>query len=188
MNYPIITVAGLVLIATSQLLMSFGFDFLMAQRPIDYAHWALLLGAIFMLSLWRSLPKNMTKTVGLMLMTLGVGGIIGMCTLDFILWASHGDPDVKREIFAIISNQPPIKYPFLLIGPTLFYAGICIATYGLFSRFKWQVLVINLGTPLIGLGHLVLNNQVVPVIGAILLLVGMFFVLDFGRKTDLKYV
>ncbi len=168
---------GLILIFISQLLMSFGYEFLMSQQPIDYAHWALLTGSIFMLGLWFNLTKNFSKDIGLTLMTIGVGGIVGMCTLDFILWASHSNPEVKRELFEIIANSPSIKYPFLIIGPTLFYAGICISTYGLFAKFKWQVITVNIGALMIGLGHMVLNNQIVPVIGAILLFIGLFSII-----------
>jgi hypothetical protein len=168
---------GLILIIVSQLLMSFGYEFLMSQQPIDYAHWALLIGAVLMFGLWFNLPVNFSKNVGLTLMTFGIGGMAGMCTLDFILWASHSNPEIKNDLFGIISNSPSIKYPFLIIGPTLFYTGICISTYGLFARLKWQVIIVNIGALMIGFGHMILNNQIVPVIGAILLFIGLFSII-----------
>lgn len=176
-----IIVAGLVLIFVSQLLMSFGYDFLMAQRPVDYAHWALLTGAILMFGLWFHLPGNFSRNIGLTLMTVGIGGIVGMCTLDIILWASNSNPELKRELFGIISSSPSIEYPFLIVGPTLFYAGICISTYGLFRKYGWQVIIVNVGALMIGLGHMILNNQIVPVIGAILLFAGLLSIL--GRHS-----
>lgn len=166
-------VIGLALIVLSQLLMSFGYDFLMAQRPIDYAHWALLLGSILMFGLWFHLPSNFSKNIGLTLMSIGIGGIVGMCVLDFLLWASHGNAEIKGELFNVISSSPSIKYPFLIVGPTLFYTGICVSTYGLFIRAKWQVVTVNIGALMVGLGHMVLNNQIIPVIGAALLAVGL---------------
>ncbi len=172
-----IVVIGLVLIVISQLLMSFGYDFLMSQKPIDYAHWSLLMGALLMFGLWFSLPQNFSKNIGLILMTIGIGGIVGMSTLDFILWAAHDSPDVKRELFEIISRTPSLEYPFLIIGPTLFYTGICIATYGLFVKMKWQVIVVNIGALMIGLGHMIFNNQVIPLIGSIMLLVGLISII-----------
>lgn len=164
---------GLILIMVSQLLMSFGYEFLMSQKPIDYAHWSLLAGSIFLFGLWFNLPESFSKIIGLTLMTTGIGGIVGMCTLDLILWASHSNPEIKSKLFEIISNTPSIKYPFLIIGPTIFYAGICISTYGLFIKFKWQVIMVNIGALMIGLGHMILNNQMVPVVGAILLFIGL---------------
>ncbi len=172
-----IVVIALVLIVISQLLMSFGYDFLMSQKPIDYAHWSLLMGALFMFGLWFSLPKNFSKNIGLALMTIGIGGVVGMSTLDFILWAAHDSPDAKRELFEIISNTPSLKYPFLLVGPALFYTGICISTYGLLIRMKWQVIVVNIGALMIGLGHMIFNNQLIPVLGSILLLIGLISII-----------
>jgi len=48
MNENTLTIVGLILLAISQILLSFGYDFLMAQRPIDFAHWAMLLGAVLL--------------------------------------------------------------------------------------------------------------------------------------------
>ena len=91
-----LTIIGLILIIISQLLMAFGYQFLMAQRPIDYAHWTLLLGAVLLFSMWFSLPENSTKNIGLAIMTLGIGGVVGMCTLDFILWVALGKSNLIR--------------------------------------------------------------------------------------------
>ncbi|MGD1891380.1 MAG: hypothetical protein ACFB15_12410 [Cyclobacteriaceae bacterium] len=186
MNSKGLIAIGLILIIISQLLMSFGYEFLMSQQPIDYAHWALLIGAIFMFGLWFNLPINFSKNVGLTLMNIGIGGIVGMCTLDFMLWASHSNPEIKRKIFEIISNSPSIEYPFLIIGPTLFYAGISISTYGLFANFKWQVIIVNIGALMIGLGHIILNNQIVPVIGAILLFIGLLSIIRISLPETIE--
>ncbi|MEL7120580.1 MAG: hypothetical protein AAFO07_14100 [Bacteroidota bacterium] len=179
-------IIGLLLIFVSQLLLSFGYDFLMAQRPVDFAHWSLFLGAILLFGLWFTLPDNFFKGIGLSMMTLGIGGITGMCTIDFILWAAHSNPEVKKELFFIISNEPSIMYAFLVIGPTLFYMGLGISTYGLFSRFKWQVIAVNIGVGMIGLGHMILNNRIVPVVGAVLLMVSLLSIIGFplSDKTE----
>ena len=171
-------IIGLVLIFISQLLMSFGYNFLMSQRPIDFSHWALLIGALLQFGLWFNLPDNFFKSIGLSIMTFGIGGIVGMCTIDLVLWAAHSNPDVKQELFNIISNTPSIFYSFLVIGPTLFYMGLGISTYGLFSRYKWQVIALNLGALMIGLGHMILNNRIIPVLGAVLLLVSIFSIIQ----------
>ena len=182
MKARISIIIGLMLIALSQLFMSFGYEFLMAQRPIDYAHWFLLLGAILLFALWFELPENGTKLIGLSIMTLGIAGIVGMCTIDFFLWAADGNGELKKGLFDIISNTPSIKYPFLIVGPSLFYTGICIATYGLFLKFKWQVLVVNVGALFIGLGHMIFHNRVIPVVGAVMLFVGLVSTLTNSHK------
>ena len=80
---------GLALLILSQLLLSFGYDFLMSQRPIDFAHWAMLFASLMLFGLWFTLPNSLTKRTGLIIMTIGIGGIIGMCCIDFILWAAN---------------------------------------------------------------------------------------------------
>ena len=175
---------GLFLIIISQLLMSFGYEFLMSQEPFDFAHWALFVGAILLFGLWFQLPENSTKNLGLTIMSFGIGGIAGMCALDFVLWASAANPEIKQGMMEIISTSPSINYPFLIIGPALFYTGICIATYGLFKKFKWQVLVLNGGALMIGLGHMVFENRIIPVIGSILLLLGLLSILRSANDPE----
>lgn len=177
-----LVVIGLLLIAVSQALMSFGYEFLMSQKPIDFAHWALLIGAICLSALWVEMPASFSKKIGLVLMTFGIGGLVGMCVLDFILWAADGQAELKQEIFALIFETASIKYPFLMIGPSLFYGGICVASYGLFKRFTWQVVCLNAGALMIGLGHLILNNQAVPVMGSVLLFIGLISILGVFEK------
>lgn len=174
---------GLGLLLLSQLLLSFGYDFLMSQEPIDFAHWAMFFASLILFGLWFTLPNNLTKRIGLLIMTIGVGGIIGMCCIDFILWAANDDTELKDQIFQLISDNDSIKIPFLILGPTLFYMGIGISTYGLFKKYTWQVLILNTGLLMIGLGHMIFQNRIIPVIGAILLFFGLMSILINGKNT-----
>ena len=185
-NTPQIVViaTGLVLLFISQLLLSFGYDFLMSQKPIDFAHWAMLLASLLLFGLWFVVPDNRTKTIGLLLMTIGIAGMIGMCCIDFFLWASNDNQELKGEIFNLISTNKSIKFPFLIIGPTLFYMGIGISTYGLFPKYKWQVLTLNVGLLFIGLGHMIFQNRIIPVIGSVLLIIGLMSIILNYHKAD----
>jgi len=182
MNAKTISYFGLLLIAISHLLLAFGYDFLMSQRPIDFAHWAMLLGAIFLFSLWFSLPESITKKFGLGMMSLGIAGIAGMCMIDFLLWSMGDDGQSKETLFNYVSNTPSIQVPFMVLGPALFYAGICVATYGLFKAYKWQVALLNVGGMMIGLGHMLFHNGWVAAIGGFLFLIGMGALLN--RSVD----
>ncbi len=179
-----ITAIGLFLLCLSQLFLSFGYDFLMSQKPIDFAHWFMLLASLLLFVLWFSLPRNPTKIIGLCLMTIGIGGMVGMCCIDFILWSANDSPEIKQQIFQLISENPSINIPFLILGPTLFYMGIGIATYGLFLEYKWQVVLLNIGLLLIGLGHMIFDNRVIPVIGSIILLIGLLSILLRNHKIE----
>lgn len=168
---------GLVLLILSQLLLSFGYDFLMSQRPIDFAHWAMFFASLMLFGLWFTLPNSLTKRTGLIIMTIGIGGITGMCCIDFILWAANDNAELKNQIFQLISENASIRLPFLVLGPTLFYMGIGIATYGLIKKHTWQVIILNIGLLMIGLGHMIFQNRTIPVIGAIILFFGLMSIL-----------
>ncbi len=183
MNARFLVAGGLILLILSQVLLAQGYDFLMAQKPIDFAHWAMLIASVLLFALWFSLPANFTKKAGLLIMSLGIAGIAGMCVIDFILWSLHGQPDLKHQIFTHITSTPSLRLPFLIIGPALFYSGICIATYGLIQRYTWQVVTLNIGGLMIGLGHMIMQNALIPAIGAILLTGGMLAIL-FNKKTQ----
>ncbi|MEL6123161.1 MAG: hypothetical protein AAFR14_05525 [Bacteroidota bacterium] len=178
-----IVVIGGIFIFISQVLMSFGYDFLMAQRPIDYAHWSLLIGAVLMFGLWFSLPESVTKSFGLSLMSIGIAGVAGMCVIDFMLWAAHDNQELKNSLFQLISSTPAIHYPFLVIGSVLFYSGISISTLGLYRQSLVAVLLVNLGTALIGLGFMVLRNPILPAIGGFLLFLGLVSLLKLPAHT-----
>jgi len=173
---------GLGLLILSQLLLSFGYDFLMSQKPIDFAHWAMFFASLMLFGLWFTLPHNLTKRAGLLIMTIGIGGIIGMCCIDFILWAANDNTELKDQIFQLISENDSIKIPFLTLGPTLFYMGMGISTYGLLKKYTWQVVILNIGLLNIGLGHMIFQNRIIPVIGAILLFFGLMSILINGKN------
>ena len=178
---------GLALLILSQLLLSFGYDFLMSQRPIDFAHWAMFFASLMLFGLWFTLPNSLTKRTGLIIMTIGIGGIIGMCCIDFILWAANDNTELKDQIFQLISENVSIRIPFLILGPTLFYMGMGIATYGLIKKHTWQVVILNTGLLMIGLGHMIFQNRTIPVIGAIILFFGLMSILINGKAKKTKH-
>lgn len=179
---------GLILLILSQLLLSFGYEFLMSQKPIDFAHWSMIFSSLLMFGLWFTLPHNLTKRAGLLMMTLGIGGIIGMCCIDFILWAANSNSQLKDQIFQLIYENNSIRIPFLVFGPSLFYMGIAISTYGLFKKHTWQVIILNIGLLMIGLGHLIFENRIIPIVGSVLLFFGLISILTTtikeSKKTD----
>jgi len=184
MNAKTGTYVGLVFLAVSHIMLAFGHDFLMAQKPVDFAHWFMLLGALLLFSLWFTMPNSATKKIGLALMSLGIVGIAGMCMIDFLLWSMGNDSESKSSLFQYISNTPSIQIPFMILGPALFYTGMCIATYALFFKYKWQVIMLNIGAMLIGLDHMILHKGLYAAIGGILLLVGLGAVVKQGADVD----
>ncbi len=176
-------VLALALIFIGNLLLAFGHEFLMAQRPIDFAHWSLLLGACLSFSLWFCLPANVTKRIGLSIMTLGIPAMIGMCVIDFLLWSMGDDLEAKQSLFGYIDSSPMIRLPFLMVGPAMFYVGLAVSTYGLIKTYPWQVILLNVGALLIGLGLQFLRNGAVAAAGGLLLLIGFWALLYRSQST-----
>ena len=79
----------------THLLLLFGYEFLMSQKPIDYAHWSMFFASLMFFGLWFTLPDSLTIRIGLLTMKIGIGGIMGMYCIDFILWAADGNTELK---------------------------------------------------------------------------------------------
>ena len=54
-----------------QILLTLGNDVLYAFRPIDYAHWSILLGAAFMLPKIMNFPNKLITYIGLPIAVIG---------------------------------------------------------------------------------------------------------------------
>ena len=110
-----------------------------------------------------------------------------MCCIDSILCAANDNTELKDQIFQLISENVSIRIPFLILGPTLFYMGMGIATYGLIKKHTWQVVILNTGLLMIGLGHMIFQNRTIPVIGAIILFFGLMSILINGKAKKTKH-
>jgi len=185
MKSSIVTGIGCIFLVASMAILSLGEDVQLNQKPVDFAHWFMLFAAVYMASLWFSLPDNLTKNIGLSAMTLGIAFIAGMCVIDFLIWAAHGNEEQTNALMSLVFGTPSIRIPFLMVGPSLFYIGLGVATYGLFKKFMWQVIAINIGTLFIGLGFMLFRNAMIPLIGSIILSIGIYFIIYPMRKKEL---
>ncbi len=132
-----------------QLLLSFGRDFIDAQRPVDWAHLLMLAGAIGGLIGAARLPLGRLGSVGWVLTTLGALAFSGMVAIDLMLWATPTQT-VVDEALQIALDSPLVAVPFLWVGPSLFFIGLTLlAAEWVIRRSRIAVLVI-LG--LLGIG------------------------------------
>ncbi len=111
MNYKVLGVIGLVFLILSRFMFTQGFDFLQAQRPLDFAHWFMLLGALLMIPLNSMFPKSVLHTLFTPLVYLGVAAHMGMCTIDFVVWSYGEDMEAKKAFISHLIATPALTIP-----------------------------------------------------------------------------
>lgn len=138
---------GLAFFLIGQIILTQGNDYVYSQEPIDFAHWFLLVGAVFMIPQVLSFPKNIYRYIGTPLTLVGIVCIIGMCVLDFIWW-SFPDEESRVEFTNHISQVPSIWKTFITIGPSskIFNLGLLILSLNYFKKEKLGVALIFIAT------------------------------------------
>lgn len=122
---------GLLLYTLGQFLIFVVFhQALHTQSPIDFAHWALFIGVLFLIPQIGCFLKTKVGWLGVPVLTLGIGLIIGMCVIDFIFW-SMGTGKQVGQFASHVSNVQSIWFPFMTISGKIFTFGLiaCGLTY-----------------------------------------------------------
>ena len=151
MNYKILFILGALFETAGQVLLAQGNDWVYAQRPIDFAHWFLLLGVVFMMPQIVSFPNKIFSYIGTPIAMIGVVSIIGMCVLDFIWW-SQPTQEIRNEFAGHLSQFPSIWKPFITTGPNFLNVGILLLSFNYFKQNKLGVLLIIIATLILFLG------------------------------------
>jgi hypothetical protein len=144
--------AGVGMLTVGQALIAQGPAFVMAQRPIDWAHWCLLLGALTLT--WRvtEIPLGRAGRVGRLLTVAGAAAFVGMSVIDFILWTLPSEG--ARQAFARqVLQAPAISLPFLTVGPALLFVGLGILALEWARLMRWQAVLVLIGIGLVGVGQ-----------------------------------
>ena len=151
MNYKTLFIIGLLFEAIGQLLLAQGNEFVYALKPIDFAHWSLLLGVVFMIPQVVSFPNKFFSYAGAPIAIIGIVCMIGMCVLDFIWW-SFPNQEMRIEFSNHISKFPSIWKPFITTGTSFLNVGLFILSFLYFKQSKLGVLLIILATLLVFFG------------------------------------
>lgn len=112
----VLFIAGLAIYTAGQVLINLGQPFVEAQRPVDFAHWGLLVGVVLLLPFAGRLPRRNIHLVTLPLLLAGVAFTIGMCVLDFVFWALPNG-EMESEVARRLIDTPSIWGPFITFGP-----------------------------------------------------------------------
>ncbi|MEQ9229094.1 MAG: hypothetical protein RIF46_00315 [Cyclobacteriaceae bacterium] len=145
MLYRILFLIGLAFEVFGQVLLAQGNDFVYALRPIDFAHWSLLVGVVLMMPQVVSFPKKIYSLIGTPTAIIGIVCIIGMCVLDFIWW-SMPDQQTRNEFATHLSQVPSIWTPFITDGPRFLTIGLSILSLNYFREHKLGVAIVIIST------------------------------------------
>lgn len=179
-----ICLIGLSFFIVSYILFSQGSKLAYFQKPIDFAHWFNLIGAVLLLSFNKVFPKNNLNTLASFLTALGVIAHIGLCTIDFIMWSFGNDDSARMQLSEHISNTPSILYPFIIVGPSLLFIGLAVHASNFIKTHTLQALMVILGAPAVGFSFFIMKDGVCMVLSCLLFSLGLALLLY--RKEKLK--
>lgn len=152
--FKVLFILGLLLEATGQILLSKGNDFVYALKPIDFAHWSLLVGVVLMTPQISNFPNKIYTYVGIPIAMIGVVCMIGICVLDFIWW-SYPTQESRLEFSGHISKVPSIWTPFITTGTAFLNVGLLILSLNYFKKSKMGVFLVVLETLIVFFGRFI---------------------------------
>lgn len=177
--------AGMIVLTGGQTLLAQGHAFVMAQRPLDWVHWLLLLGAVTLTWRLTDIPVGWLGRLGRLATIAGATAFIGMSVIDFTLWALPSE--MARQTFgSLILHVPAISLPFLSVGPSLLFVGLGVMVLEWVVVMRWRVWLVLFGIVLVGVGQfgnarwLVVEGHLVTLAG-----LGAMWVLVRSQTTPL---
>lgn len=173
MKLKIYATTGLVFLILNQVILLQGNEFIQTQKPIDYAHWLLLLGVLLSLSVNYIFSNGIFNNTATILTSLGIIALTGQAVIDFLWWSYGTDYEGMNNLINQTMSSPSIRIPFITIGPALFYLGLAIHA-GKFIRDQeiWSLTAIS-GVIITGIGSFGLDSRLIVISGHIILAIGM---------------
>lgn len=187
MKLKTLCLTGLALFVISYIMFSQGAKWAFAQKPIDFAHWFNLIGAVLLISFNKVFPKNEIHSLASFLLILGVIAHIGLCTIDFIMWSFGNDEISRADLSNHISNTPSILYPFIIVGPSLLFLGLSIHASNFIKTNPISSSMVIIGAPAIGISFFMFKNGFFMVLSCVIFAIGLALLL-FRRKIQHKTI
>ena len=185
MKLKTICIIGLSLFVISYWIFTKGNEFAFSQKPIDFAHWLNMIGAVLLLNFNKVFPKNKIGKVASILTILGVIAFIGLNTIDFISWSFGNDNDGRNAFFNQLANTPAIAFPFVYVGPSLLFLGLSIHALNFIKSNLIGYILTVFGAVFMGLGYFLWNNLIYTALGVTIFALGLFLILN---KIDEKQI
>ncbi len=158
---------GLIIFTIGQGMTGLSLEFGAAQRPIDYMHWMMLIGAVSMIPFAVTLPRTLINRIASPLLVLGAAAIVGMAAIDFIFW-SYGLTPERNALLEHLRSTPEIWLPFFEIGPGwIFGFGLCLPSLYYLRKSPIGVFLVVVGGLMLpfGVRHYVLLGYPVIIVG-----------------------
>lgn len=143
--YKVLFVIGLLLETIAQIILSKGNEFVYALRPIDFAHWSLLIGVLLLIPQIGNFKSSLFTFIGVPIILIGIMSNIGMCVLDFIWW-SQPTQEIRNEFANHLFKFPMIWKPFISLCPKFLIIGLFILSLNYIKEYKIGVIIIFLAT------------------------------------------
>lgn len=182
MNYKTLFIIGLLFEVIAQILLAQGNEFVYALKPIDFTHWFILVGVVFMIPQVVTFPNKIFSYIGFPIALVGIVCLIGMCVLDFIWW-SQPTQEIRNEFASQISKVPSIWKPFISFGPSILNFGVLILSFNYIKQNKLGVILIFLATLVIYFGRFIPHRLIY---GYLLTAIG-FSMLFYQKKSTNEY-
>ena len=162
---------GMVVLTAGQSLLAQGHAFVMAQRPLDWVHWLLLLGAVTLMWRLTEIPVGWLGRLGRLATVAGGAAFIGMSVIDFTLWALPSE--AARQAFSSqVVQDPAISLPFISVGPSLLFLGLGTMVLEWAAAMRWRAGLVLGGIVLVGFGQFG-NARWTVVVGHLVILAGL---------------
>jgi hypothetical protein len=163
--------SGLAALTVGQSLIACGPDFVMAQRPLDWAHWFLLVGAVIIMWRLTEIPIGSVGRLGRLAIVVGGIAFIGMSVIDFIFWSLPSEA-ARHAFSSQVLQAPAISLPFISVGPSLLFLGMGAMALEWTYAMHWRAVLVLIGILLVGFGQFG-NERWIVVGGHLVILAGL---------------
>ena len=169
-------IIGILLQTFAHFLFSLPVERINLQEPIDFIHWALLIGFVLVIPFVLQFSEGWFQKIGATLAMIGLICLICMCAIDFVLWSLRNVPDGRNDLIRHLMEEPMIWPIFFTMGPAFYYTGMSIQAMAHLKNHLLPALMVIIGAILVGLGGLLFTDaRIVFVVGKILFGGGLIY-------------
>lgn len=165
---------GLLLQICGQSMFTIHAHWITLQEPIDFIHWALLLGYMMCIPYALQFSLGWFRSVGSVLTFLGAVSLVGMCAIDFVFWSYRSDYDSQTALVSKMMAEPAIWPVFFTVGPAFFFTGLAVQAMGFWQSHRVATIAAVMGSIAVGLGGLIFPDiRIIYMAGYVVFALGL---------------
>ena len=170
----------------NQIMLLQGNEFIQTQRPVDFAHWLLLLGVLFCIPLNHIFSDGLFNSLASTLTSIGIVALAGQAVIDLIWWSFGTDYEGMNHLAKQIMDSPSLRIPFMTIGPSLFYLGIATHAGRFLKEHTLLSITVIAAVLITGVGSFLMDDRLIILLGHSIMAIGMsglvFKIDNLGRN------